>query len=331
MHDLLYRSVLTTLGIARPILPQRALFLCLHSISDGDFPGGMAVKAGFLDALVRDTRSVGVPILSLSDALASLAADAAKPFLALTFDDGYRGVFTHAYPVLRRLAVPFAIFATTGLVDGHHPMWWDAVERLVAAQGSVQIDGKTIPTRSRAQRASALALVGGMLRATPPEQQKAALGRLQSENPALDVAAAFGRALTWPMLRQMLDSGLLTVGAHTVTHPLLANLTAAAIEDEFVASRRRIQSELGVDVAFMAYPFGQPDEIGPHAERAAENAGYRAAFTTVARPLRSGAEIRLLALPRALLSHKAQSPLIVSAYMSGVPDAIKRQLRGSMA
>ena len=45
-------------------------------------------------------------------------------WVCLTFDDGYRDNYTLAYPMLKRLQVPFAVYVSTGFVDNHFPMWW---------------------------------------------------------------------------------------------------------------------------------------------------------------------------------------------------------------
>lgn len=45
-------------------------------------------------------------------------------WVCVTFDDGYRDNYTHAYPLLKALGIPFTIYATTGFIDNHMPMWW---------------------------------------------------------------------------------------------------------------------------------------------------------------------------------------------------------------
>ena len=45
-------------------------------------------------------------------------------FVCLTFDDGYRDNYTLAYPLLKRLGIPFTVYVTTGFIDNRLPMWW---------------------------------------------------------------------------------------------------------------------------------------------------------------------------------------------------------------
>jgi peptidoglycan/xylan/chitin deacetylase (PgdA/CDA1 family) len=44
---------------------------------------------------------------------------------AVTFDDGYSGVFENAVPVLRRLGLPATVFIVPGAVDQAKGFWWD--------------------------------------------------------------------------------------------------------------------------------------------------------------------------------------------------------------
>lgn len=51
-------------------------------------------------------------------------------WICVTFDDGYRDNYTLAYPMLKRLGVPFTVYVTTGFIDNRIPMWWYPGERL---------------------------------------------------------------------------------------------------------------------------------------------------------------------------------------------------------
>ena len=286
----------------------------------------MAVSPEFLRSLVMSARAQGIAILSLADALACLTADPHAPFICLTFDDGYRGVYSQAFQVFAELKAPFAVFLTSDLVDNVRPMWWDAVERLIGARNSVMIDGRVVSARSLSQKRALYAKLALTFRASPSCEHTQRLTDLLIENSLEPNAVLSGRALTWTMLEHMLDSRLLTVGAHTVTHPVLADLSIKELEDELVGSRVAIENRLGIHVNYMAYPFGQRKDIGSDAPASAEKVGYTAAFTTEARPVRTRPGEDAYALPRVLISQSGQSSRIIRAYMSGLPAAIKRVL-----
>ena len=51
-------------------------------------------------------------------------------WVCITLDDGYRDNYTLAYPIFKRLGVPFTVYVTTGFIDNKMPMWWYPNERL---------------------------------------------------------------------------------------------------------------------------------------------------------------------------------------------------------
>jgi peptidoglycan/xylan/chitin deacetylase (PgdA/CDA1 family) len=94
---------------------QRAVIVMYHSFT----PGGWAATSP--DAwrshleLLRETREV-VPLGRLVAALAN--REATDRMVAVTIDDGYEDFFTVAYPIVRELRVPVALFVPTGFIGG---------------------------------------------------------------------------------------------------------------------------------------------------------------------------------------------------------------------
>jgi|ERR1022692_259605 peptidoglycan/xylan/chitin deacetylase (PgdA/CDA1 family) len=63
--------------------------------------------------------------------------------------------------------------------------------------------------------------------------------------------------LTWSEVREMQKQGIL-FGSHTVSHPQLRTLSAPAIQEEIVSSKKTIEEELGCAVDSFAYPYAFP-------------------------------------------------------------------------
>lgn len=78
-------------------------------------------------------------------------------------------------------------------------------------------------------------------------------------------------------LRQLAESGLVTVGSHTAHHRYLPDLTPEEIEEETSGSKRIIEETVNRRVDFLAYPWGGFNEL---TKEVVKRAGYRAAFTT---------------------------------------------------
>ena len=71
--------------------------------------------------------------------------------------------------------------------------------------------------------------------------------------------------VTWTQVREMVESGLVTVGAHTHTHPDLTRLAPGEVADELDRSRALIEARVGVAPAHFAYPWGR---VTPAVKRA---------------------------------------------------------------
>lgn len=101
------------------------------------------------------------------------------------------------------------------------------------------------------------------------------------------VAGLMGKTSRWlmveqgtafPLLGWTAARGLETAGfycgAHTMTHPHLADLSPAACREELQTSRRLLEDHLGHEVRHLAYPFGS---FNDQVRAAAAEAGYRSA------------------------------------------------------
>jgi peptidoglycan/xylan/chitin deacetylase (PgdA/CDA1 family) len=86
-----------------------------------------------------------------------------------------------------------------------------------------------------------------------------------------------GEYMTWAQARVMLAAGM-SVESHTLDHPDLATLSAERLARQLAQSKATLEKELGSGVSFLCYPSGKYTSA---VMRAAQQAGYRAAVTTV--------------------------------------------------
>lgn len=90
----------------------------------------------------------------------------------------------------------------------------------------------------------------------------------------------------------------ISFGSHSLSHPRLSRLTPERQREEIVASKARLEDQLGFAVADFCYPYGDYDR---HARDLAEAAGYRSALTCV-RGAANGAANRF-EIPRKAVSY----------------------------
>ena len=100
------------------------LVLCYHAVSDG-WPSSLAIAPDrFEDQLVRLLKR-GYRGATCERAC---TAPPSSRTLAVTFDDGYLSVLTHALPILERLGLPATVFVPTDFVGVDGPMRWPGID-----------------------------------------------------------------------------------------------------------------------------------------------------------------------------------------------------------
>jgi peptidoglycan/xylan/chitin deacetylase (PgdA/CDA1 family) len=169
---------------------------------------------------------------------------------AVTFDDGYAGVFEHAVPVLRELGIPATVFVVAEALGQRAGFWWDRAE----------IVASLTPTRRERWlnelRGDARAILGG--------------GGPAGEDLPPSHRPAHGSAI-----RGQLGEGI-DIGVHSATHRSLPTLSDAELQYEIVTSRAMVQRDLGVECEFFAYPYGLYDA---RVRALVQAAGYRAGLS----------------------------------------------------
>ena len=242
IQDSVYGTIMRSLGfLSRFHRHRNGLVLCLHSVTESECEvanfGAMAIRCEFLERMIVDLRRRGIALVSLSEAL-KLATGSPRPFIALTFDDGYRDNYEVAYPILKKFDVPFAIFLTTGLIDRTLPMWWHVLEHVIDRNVSIEYEDVKLVSRTKRAKAIAYRLISEYFRHLDQCDVISAIDALIAKNDSrLTRADAFNQALDWNMIREMAGSGLVTFGGHTVSHPLLRQLDRTSLVAEIGGCR----------------------------------------------------------------------------------------------
>lgn len=196
--------------------------------------------------------------------------------LVVTFDDGYRDNYTHAFPVLKAYGIPATFFVTTGLIGERRHFWWDRVRQGLKPEAAVSAAWPELGDRLRGRsRAEQVALVEEALKRVATVEARDRLELL-----CAPVVPETRGTMTWAELKEMAEAGM-EIGSHTVTHPILANQDPAEAAWEVRHSKEVLERELGREVAHFAYPNGGRDDFSPALMRQIEAAGYVSACSTL--------------------------------------------------
>jgi peptidoglycan/xylan/chitin deacetylase (PgdA/CDA1 family) len=225
--------------------------------------------------------------------------------VAVTFDDGYADNLTAALPVLEEEEVPATVFSCGWRGDGRPPgFWWDLLAVLVfgtdrwltrslevTAAGETRIwrlEGETGPGLRPVDttwsvlreddpdvRYSAYRWLSRALRLSDAKQRQEAIRRLEAwaGDPVYSAVPDAAPRLDADGLIRLADSPMITVGSHTMTHPVLASLSAADQFEEIDSARLQLQAITGRPVTTFSHPHGTRGDFNKTTLRVLRKAG----------------------------------------------------------
>jgi peptidoglycan/xylan/chitin deacetylase (PgdA/CDA1 family) len=284
----------------------------------------LEITPEFLDETLTLIKGEGHELVSLDEAVARLMSPRqGRFFVALTFDDGYRDNLDHAWPVLARHGAPWTLFVTTGFADRTARLWWLELEEAIRALPRIKLalpDGR-FETRSEsdAQKQRAFDALYWRLRKQPEAILLAAISDLAAQAGLEQAALVERECLPWETLRSLSGAPGVGIGAHTLTHPMLAKHGAAFARDEIFVGKEQLEASLGTPVRHFAYPVGDASAAGPREFELAKAAGFASAVTTRPGHLFAEHANHRHALPRVSLNGLHQTPEAVRALLSGLP------------
>ncbi len=345
----IFKAGLDTLhftGAHRALAPftcGRGVIFTLHNVVPGPPPAFapnriLTITPEFLETVIERLRSADLDIVSLDEAVARLRgegggdSDTDRRFACLTFDDGYLDNLEHAFPVMKRHDAPMAIYVATCMPDGTAELWWLTLEYAIAAADRIEVPAegegmKSLACDTLERKYDAYETVYWQLRAMS-EEDKRETARGIAERAGIDMGAIVqSLALTWEEIAWLAGDPLVTIGAHTVSHPALAKLTDAQVEYEMAESRRLIGEHIGKRPRHFAYPYGDASSAGPREFALAARLGFETAVTTRPGMVFPEHADHLTALPRVSLNGDYQSLRYLDLFLSGAPFALFNRFR----
>ncbi len=128
--------------------------------------------------------------------------------------------------------------------------------------------------------------------------------------------------MDWQELSQLAADPLVTIGAHTVNHLMLAKLPDKTARAEMDLSRSIIEAALGERPQHLSYPYGDPTAAGPRDFALAAELGFKTAVTTRPGVVTSAHSEHLTALPRISVNGEYQQLRYVRVLLSGAATAM---------
>jgi peptidoglycan/xylan/chitin deacetylase (PgdA/CDA1 family) len=223
--------------------------------------------------------------------------------MAITFDDGYADNRTVALPILNRHGLSATFFIATGYLDGGR-MWNDTI--IEAIRGSkarrLELDNikafegsgsQFLAIGSILEKRAAIQVILGRIKYLSSSEREAA-GRSIAEQSGIDLPDNL--MMTTQQVVQMRRAGM-SIGAHSISHPILARLAPAEVRREISGSKEFLECILEEEVSLFAYPNGKPDvDFQMKDAVIVKELGFKAAVSTACGTAETNSD--LMQLPR---------------------------------
>lgn len=271
--------------------------LCLHNVIETE-PDAFDQRCSRLSARAfadfLDRARERYELVSFPRLLERLGqpTESGKPWLAFSFDDGFRGVYTQAQPLLAKEGITAALFVNPEHLGNQKLFHFLEIEqafRLTQRDtfSHPALGEKTFPLGDDAQKVKAMKAVKRAFKLLPELERQREQARLFDTLAvsAEEVSAAIRanenmQVMSGEELRTLQQQGW-SIGAHSLSHRTLGKLPPEQQEMEIKGSKAGVEALLGRSIEIFAYPYGEADHIGSFAPAACRSAGFRAAFTTI--------------------------------------------------
>jgi len=198
-----------------------------------------------------------------------------KPFVVFTFDDGYADNYLQAFPIFKKYNIPFIIYISTGFIDRISLLWWYQLEDIILQNSSVELsNGMCFSCTTISEKEASFLAIRKIILELSTSDFDIKVRELLS-NYILNFAKyTEGLMLTWNQILEMSQSPLCTIGAHTVTHRRLSELSHTDLIAEITRSKAIIEKKIQQKVEHFAYPFGTSFEVSDQVEDAVKQSGF---------------------------------------------------------
>jgi peptidoglycan/xylan/chitin deacetylase (PgdA/CDA1 family) len=232
----------------RTVFHKKTMILVYHRVAQGNVdPWALGVSPAHFAQQLQVLKTIADPI-SL-ESLVNAKSDRELPPrpVCVTFDDGYADNLLAAKPALETYRVPGTVFVTPGYLGVPENLWWDELAKLILDPASrldelrlslngfdhawvfPQVEGQDPQCNWRAwdpipgpRQAAYLEIYEVLVKLSDAAREQA---MEQLRRGAIYPDRRQHRAMTEEEVRELAEGEFVQIGAHTLTHPILAHLT----------------------------------------------------------------------------------------------------------
>lgn len=236
--------------------------------------------------------------------------------IALTFDDGYVDNFSNALPLLAEKGIPATIFITSCNIDSARNFWWDELETIFLRPSRLpekltieladrhfdwnlgeaslytteqfELDRNMMAWAGKpGTRMGVFYQIWKALWPLKPTERSIALEQLKVWSNCWSSVCDSRRSMNTEEIRELAESPLINIGAHTSDHSLLPAQSLGQQRIEIQSCQQKLHDILNMPITSFAYPHG---EFTNGTIQILRQSGFESALTVQAKQVHNGTD-----------------------------------------
>lgn len=264
------------------VQPNKAVILIYHRVYhfEND-PQLLAVTPKRFEAQIKHLKE-NYHVLSLQQLVCHLKKGKVPDnAVVITFDDGYADNLYFAKPILEKYNVPATVFVTAGMLGRNTEYWCDELERIFMENEiykplEIQINDKVYSWNitKKEDLTKVYHQLSSVIKDVPSAVREEKMAQLRTWAGICEIGRESHRFLTEAELIKLAEGDLIEIGAHTMTHCVLAVETPEQQQWEITESKKVLENILGKKVESFSYPYGLLTDFSTEAAWKVEAAGF---------------------------------------------------------
>ncbi len=190
----------------------------------------------------------------------------------LSVDDGWRSTYDIIFPIMKKHNVPFTIFVSPHITRTGKNFWYysykfcnqEDLKNIIVSRGYFSDEVRKFPCDL-------------ILKEIPVDVTYDVIEEYLSSHPEVEIPRGF---MNTEELLELHRSGLVEIGAHSLTHPILKGESRERSKSEIINSVEQLSDLIGTEVKSFAYPNGLKSlDFDNDEMQFAKEAGIDMAFT----------------------------------------------------
>lgn len=192
----------------------------------------------------------------------------------ITVDDGDISVYSILFPLIKKYQIPISIYVSPHAVLTGENFWFQEIKGYDYKQFLQFYQG----LKGRRQEFINEKQVSGILKTLQVDEINDIIASYKKK---FNIPDKKRMGMDLKQVQELTKSGLVTIGAHTLHHPILKNETEERVKWEIQESVTQLSELLNQDICCFAYPNGIPGlDFGPREMGYLKDVNIKLAFST---------------------------------------------------